>query len=354
MHLLLWLPMLLLPLLLVAGALYQSLGAFRDRRKYLGWGRLVDIGRGRKLYLQETGEEAGEDGPTVVFESGIGGTSQNWLALQQSISSFTRTAAYDRCGLGWSSDCVTERTPSNIARELRLLLREAGIPAPYILVGHSFGGLVVRRYAADYPSDVVGVVLVDAMRPEEWPPMNPKQQALVDRGIRLIGIGGLLARIGVARLVATSLLCRNGRISGAASRASGKGGLHVLDRITCEVGKMPRKIWPVVAAHWSSPGFYRGMGKHLEAVTATVREMQNAAPVEDLPVVLFTPATAPPLTPEALYDIGPLTRQVLARESGHWVHLDEPQLVIDAIRSMVELAAVPSTATVEVAASQMA
>ena len=347
MHFLLWLPM-LLPLLILAGVLYQHLGAFNDRRKYLDWGRLIDIGRGRKLYIQETGT----DGPTVVFESGIGGTSQNWLALQQSISGFAHTVAYDRGGLGWSSDCITERTPSNIARELRLLLREAEIPGPYILVGHSFGGLVVRRYAADYPSDVVGVILVDPMRPEEWPPLNPKQQALVDRGIRLIGIGGILARIGVARLVATSLLCRTGRISGAASRASGKGGLHVLDRITCEVGKMPRMIWPVVAAHWASPNFYRGMGKHLESVPATVREMQNATPIEDLPVVLFTPGTSEPLTPEAIYDIGPLTQQVIARESGHWVHLDEPQLVIDAIRSMTELATVQSPATTAVAASR--
>jgi pimeloyl-ACP methyl ester carboxylesterase len=339
MHLLLWLPM-LLPLLLVAGALYQYFGAIRDRRRYLPWGRMVDIGDGRKLYLHETGDK----GPTVVFESGIGGTSLNWFALQEAVSGFARTVAYDRCGLGWSSACITERTPSNIARELRLMLRGASIEPPYILVGHSFGGLVVRAYAADFPEDVSGVVLVDAMRPQEWPPLNPRQQAHVDRGIRLFGIGGMLARFGVTRLVANSLLCHSGRISGAAGKVAGQGALHLLDRITSEMGKMPRIVWPVVAAHWSNPRFYRGMIAQLKAVPATVLEMQNAVPIAGIPVVLLTPGNAEVLCPESLRRIGPATQQVIAPKSGHWIHLDEPLIVIDAIRRMAAPQQVPATA----------
>lgn len=331
MYLLLWLSMLLL-LLLVAGTLYQYLGARRDRRRYLPRGRMVDIGEGRKLYLHQ----AGDAGPAVIFESGIGSTSQNWFGLQQAVSGFARTVAYDRYGLGWSSDCVTERTPSNIVRELRLMLLAAGIAPPYILVGHSFGGLVVRRYAADFPEDVAGVVLVDAMRPEEWPPLKPEQQALLDRGIRQISLGRILARFGVARLVATSLLRHSNRTSGVVSRVARRIRFPLLDRITTELGKMPRTVWPVVAAHWSNPRFYRDMGAYLRAVPATVREMQHAAPIEGVPVVLFTPITAEALGADALHRIGPTTQQVIAKKSRHWVHLDEPQIVVDAIRRMAE------------------
>ena len=333
---LLWLPM-LLPMLLVAGVVYQWLGALRDRRRFLPRGRLIDIGGGRRLYCCQKGT----DGPTVIFESGIAATSQNWYSVQEAVSGFARAVVYDRGGLGWSSACGSERIPSNIACELRVMLRQAGIEPPYLLVGHSFGGLIVRRYAADYPDEVTGVVLVDAMRSEEWPPVNEERRAHLDRGIRLSAIGAILARFGVARLVATSLLCRSGRISGAASRAGGAGGLHVLDRITCEVGKMPRKVWPVVAAHWSSPYYYRGLVAHLQAVPASVREMHHAAPIDDIPVLLLTPGRSEPLSMEALGRIGLHTRQVIAAKSGHWIHLDEPHLVIDAIRSMVEDSRLP-------------
>lgn len=246
---LLWL-VLLIPALPAVGMLYQWIGALNDRRRFLGLGRLVEVGDGRRIYVSDMGREMAS-GPTVIFESGIAATSQNWLRVQEAVAGYTRAVSYDRDGLGWSSACTSERTPSNIARELRELLQRANIPGPYLLVGHSFGGLVVRRYAALYPDDVVGVVLVDPMRSEEWPPVNESQRAILERGIRMAGYGILVARFGLARLATTSLLCRSGKASRAFSRAAGNGGIHVMQRITCEVGKMPREVWPIVAAHWA-------------------------------------------------------------------------------------------------------
>ncbi len=338
---LLWLGWLLLviPVLPAAGMIYQWVGALNDRRRFLGLGRLVDVGNGRRVYVSDMGPEAGP-GPTVIFESGIAATSQNWLRVQESVAGYARAVSYDRGGLGWSSPCNSERTPSNIARELRTMLQQAGIPGPYVLVGHSFGGLVVQRYAAEYPGEVMGVVLVDPMRVEEWPPVNETQRAMLERGTRMAGFGIPVARFGLARLATTSLLCRSGKVSRAFSRATAKhGGLHVLERITCEVGKMPREVWPIVAAHWSRPQFYRGLVAHLDAVPATVAEMHGAQAVEGMPVVLLTPSTAQPLYGDDLRRIGPGARQVIARRSGHWIHLDEPELVIDMIRGMVEQAA---------------
>lgn len=317
--------------ILAAGFLYQLLGAERDRRRFTSPGRWVEIGRGQKLYVVEKGS----GGPAVLFEAGIAATNLNWHHIQEKVSSFTATASYDRTGLGWSSPCRSQRTPGNISLELHTMLETAGIKAPYILVGHSFGGLVMRRYATMYPDDVAGVVLVDPMRCEEWPPLNPDKQDMIDRGKRLSGYAIPIARFGLARLAVTSLLCRSGKLSGHLAGAGGMGGRHVLKRVTEEVGKMPREVWPVIAAHWSRPGYYAGMQRHVEAVPETVNEMQGAPPILDIPVLVLTPGTSAPLSDQCLKKIGNNVRQVIATESAHWIHLDEPELVVDSIRAMV-------------------
>ena len=321
--------------ILAAGFLYQCLGTRRDRLRYTSPGHWVEIGRGQKLYVVEKGS----GGPAVLFEAGIAATNLNWHHIQEKVSCFTATASYDRSGLGWSSPCRSQRTPGNISTELHTMLEMAGIKPPYILVGHSFGGLVMRRYAAIYPEDVAGVVLVDPMRCEEWPPLKPEKQSMIERVKRLSGYAIPIAHFGLARLAVTSLLCRSGRLSGHLADAGGVGGRHVLKRVTEEVGKMPREVWPVVAAHWSRPGYYAGMQRHVAAVPDTVREMQHADPILDIPVVVLTPGKSTPLSNQCLRKIGNNVRQVIAVESAHWIHLDEPELVIDSIREMVTAAA---------------
>lgn len=329
--------------LIVVGALYQRIGARHDLDRFTSAGRWVDIGRGNRLYLLEKGS----GGPTVLFESGIAATNLNWCHIQETVSRFTHTASYDRGGLGWSSPASTARTPCNIAIELHAMLENAGIKPPYVLVGHSFGGLVVRRYALLYPDDVVGVVLVDPMRCEEWPPIDPAKQSTLDRGVRLTGYAIPIARCGLARLAVTSLLCRSGRLSGFLAGAAGDGGRHVLGRIKDEVGKMPEEVWPMVAAHWSRPSYYAGMCSHVTAVPDTVREMQDADPILGIPVMLLTPAKALPLGERGLSRIGDNVQQVIAPASAHWIHLDEPDLVIDSIRGMV-MAATPEPVSVAI------
>ena len=172
MHAVLWI-VAFAAVVLAAGVLYQWIGGWRDRRRYTASGRWVTIGDGSKLYLFEMG--AGE--PTVLFEAGIGATHLNWRGIQEAIAESARTVAYDRCGLGWSSRCRTARIPGNIAVELHQMLHRAGLKPPFILVGHSFGGLVMRRYALLYPDEVAGVVLIDPMRCDQWPPLDPSKQS---------------------------------------------------------------------------------------------------------------------------------------------------------------------------------
>jgi len=324
--------------LVAAGIIYQCLGARSDRLRYAAQGRWIDIGGRRKLYLLEKGSS----GPTVLFEAGIAATNLNWFHIQEKVSRFASTASYDRSGLGWSSPCRTARTPGNIATELHRLLEEAGIKPPYILVGHSFGGLVMRRFALNYPEEVTSVVLVDPMRCEEWPPMNPGKQSEIDRGKRLSRFAIPIAQVGLARLAVTSLFCRSGRVAEQLAGAAGDGGKHVLARIKNEVGKMPHEVWPVVAAHWSRPGYYAGMRSHVAAVPDTVREMQNAEPILDIPVLVLTPGKSTPLSDEDIARIGNSVQQVIAKGSAHWIHLDQPDLVIDSIREMAMAAAQPA------------
>jgi pimeloyl-ACP methyl ester carboxylesterase len=317
--------------LILAGILYQHIGSLRDRNKYAGLGRWVSLDNGCKLYLFELG--AGE--PTVVFESGFGATHLNWRGIQESVREFATTVAYDRGGLGWSDRCESARTPVNIAAEMREMLHAGGLKPPFILVGHSFGGLVMRRFALLYPDEVAGVLLVDPMRCEEWPPLDPSKQAQLDLGKKMISYAIPITRCGLARLAVKLLFSRARKVSGHLAGAAVPNGKHALDRVTTEVRKMPREGWPIVAAHWSRPTFYAGVRSHLHSIPDTVREMHVAEPIRSIPVTVLTPTNAEPLTENQLDHIGENVQQVIAQQSAHWIHLDEPALVIDCIRAMV-------------------
>lgn len=325
----------------LAGVLYQRIGALRDRRVFTREGRWVDVGDGRRLYALERGA----DGPTVVFESGIAATSLNWSHVQQEVSRFAATVSHDRAGLGWSGACLKAPTPLNVAAELHAMLQAAQIRPPYVLVGHSFGGFVMRRFALMYPKEVARMVLIDPMRCEEWPPINTAKQAVVDRGARLARYAIPIAQLGIARLAVTSLLCGSGRTTRWLEGFGGDGTQHVMGRIRQEIGKVPREIWPALAAHWSRPAFYAGVCAHLESIPDTVREMSIAEPVRGIPMLVLTPDSATPLTDQQLLAIGEQARQVIVPNSAHWVHLDQPEIAIEAIHSAVEAARINQTNT---------
>jgi pimeloyl-ACP methyl ester carboxylesterase len=317
--------------LILAGVLYQYAGGRHDRAVYSREGRFVSIGRGAKLYLFELG--SGE--PTVVMESGIGATHLNWRYVQEAVAEFAGAVSYDRCGLGWSSACRIARTPTKIAGELDQMLETAGYKPPYILVGHSFGGLVMRRYTLLYPEKVASVLLIDPMRCEEWPPLDPKKQPELDTGKKMIRYAIPVTRCGLARLAVRLLFRHAGKLPGHLAGTAVPNGKRAVDRLTTEVRKMPRTVWPIVAAHWSRPGFYRGLRSHLESIPDTVREMHMAEPIRAIPVTVLTPVSAAPLNENQLEHIGDNVRQVFALNSEHWIHLDEPELVIDTIRGMI-------------------
>lgn len=317
------------------GVLYQKLGEQADRSRYSKTGTLVHAGSS-SLYMQDAAprsEDATWSG-TVVFESGIGATCQNWAGIQSVLAGSTRTLSYDRAGLGWSEESASPPTPVRLAYQLLALLTAAEVPGPYLLVAHSFGGLVARHFAAAYPDAVAGLVLVDPMRAEDWPPLNPERDAFVARGIRLARVGRSAARFGLMRLFMHSTLLGSGWFARLICRLGGEPAQTLMERMLCEVGKMPRDVWPNVVANWSRPEFFRTLEAYLVALPEAVQEASSLEPLR-VPVTVLTPASATPLTGAQLRALSSRAGQIIAPRSAHWVHLDEPELVLGAIQQIM-------------------
>jgi pimeloyl-ACP methyl ester carboxylesterase len=177
------------------GAIYQILATRADQRTYLPPGEFVDVD-GRRMHLLVMGNESGK--PTILLEAGIGSSSSNWAWVQSELAASTRVVASDRAGLGWSDPAPEPQDAQESARDLHAALEKAGIPGPYVVAGHSYGGLVVRAFADLYPQEVVGMVLVDASHPDQWAHIP------ASRGGRTVSMGnrvtGFLTRLGIVRL----------------------------------------------------------------------------------------------------------------------------------------------------------
>ena len=147
---------------LVTGIVYEQIGRRRDRARFPQIGRSVDIG-GRTLNIFCSGAGA----PPVIFESGGPGPGLEWESFQPEAAKFTEACWYDRAGEGWSDLGPFPRTSVAICNDLHALLKRAGVPAPYVFAGASFGGLNSRVYGGLYPNEVAGMILIDSAHEDE-------------------------------------------------------------------------------------------------------------------------------------------------------------------------------------------
>src|SRR5215212_9078033 len=193
---LLWLVVVLL-VLAFAGAIYQAIATALAERAYPAPGEMIDVG-GYSLHINCVGQGS----PTVVLDAGWGDFSAPWVRVQQDVSSATRVCAYDRAGMGWSEMSPEPRDAEQITSELHTLLKGAGIDGPYVLVGHSLGGISMQTYAHRYPEEVAGVVLVDSSFDTHQFGQRPEaqdQRSAVVPPLERFGLS-LPARLGIVRL----------------------------------------------------------------------------------------------------------------------------------------------------------
>lgn len=298
-------------------------------------GRLVDLGTHR-LHLRCEGDGA----PAVVFDAALGASSLSWSLVQPSIARVTMACTYDRAGFGWSDAGPMPRTAGRIAAELHQLLRAAPVPPPYTLVGHSFGGLVMRQLASRHPDEVAGLVLIEPAIPEEWVTPGDEQRALIARGERLCTYGAAAAKHGVAHAVAA--LVGLGALGPARAlvRLISRGGLRREDEgILAPIWKLPPEARGVLRHAWTQPKFFEALGSQISTICESAVEMMHAAhDYGDLPLAVISAATSKPRRLEADAQLARMStrgRHVLAQNSGHWVPLDNPRAVIDAIAAVV-------------------
>ena len=268
-------------------------------------GRLVDVGSHR-LHIHCTGVES----PSVVFESGLGGTYLDWTRVQPEVSRFARACAYDRAGYGWSEPGPEPRDARRIARELDTLLARARIPPPYVLVGHSFGGLAIRMFASrNERRAVAGLVLVDAAHEDQF-------QRLESAGVR----------VPMAPTGRRFIIANHGLVPSA----------------------MPESLKPVARRLALARKAIRTLYAEMGSLRRSAGQLGSIGRTIDVPVVVLSRSPRPDageerdrvdetwldLQRDLARTIGSSSLQVVPG-SGHYIHLDRPDRIVDAIRTVV-------------------
>lgn len=314
--------------LLLFGALYQYIVTKLDQRKYQPIGKLIDIG-GYKLHMIDSSSSNNYDiaKPAIVLDSGIGSTAFDWLLVYPEIAKFARVITYDRAGYGWSDASPLPRTSENIVAELHAMLHNADVQGPYILVGHSFGGMNVRLFAATYPDEVVGIVLVDAVH-----------ESVMDR-LSQIFIGFkhwiyrrlIMSYVGIPRII---LDC--------------KSYFYPVENNNRTVDRL----------HKITIRYYRTLFNQLNLISSSCEQMKSvrhllpnipATVITEGKTVITTHSPCGTFTQDEVIKINvtwlelqadlvtsfPQAKQIIAEQSGHNIPYEQPQVIVDAVREMM-------------------
>jgi len=295
----------------ITGALYQTVYAARDRAANPMPGQLVDIG-GYRLHIYC----AGQGSPTVIFDAGLGDSYMSWRKVQPQIARLTKVCSYDRAGLGYSDSSPRARTSKTIAEELHMLLRSAAIPAPYVLVGHFMGGFDVRLYANAYRGDVAGMVLVDSSHPEQQKRLPAAVNDLDAGWVREQEFFELAMPFGIARVL--------GFCGEDAEVRAAECNFHSVRESVKELKSVSES-----AAQAATAG-------SLGDIPLAVLSSDPDRPQLDLPEDLVKPTNeAWQQMQNELAQLSSRSTHTVVKNSGHYIQLDQPGAVIEAIKKVV-------------------
>jgi pimeloyl-ACP methyl ester carboxylesterase len=333
---LLWIVAIAILTILSAQVMLQLICTQIDRNKFAAPGMLVKIA-GAEMHVSRLGN--GE--PPVILEAGIAASSINWRPLQAELGTLTAAYSYDRAGFGWSRAEKRACTLARITEDLHAMLQAMQVPAPYILVGHSFAGYITRAYADRFPDEVAGLVLLDPLTPEEWSAPTSAQRWSLRGGVWFSRAGGVLASLGVVRFCLWLLQRGNSRAPRSALALFGPKATETVGRILRELLKLPPETVRVIRARWSTPAFFWTMATYIKSLPKCAAELRSVLFPPHILVTVISGGHQPQVRLDEHAAIAAHSvrgRHIIAEKSRHWIHLDQPQLVIDAVREMLSLA----------------
>ena len=276
----------------------------------------------------------------VILESGIAASSLSWALVQPEIARFTRVCSYDRAGLGWSPNSASPRSVPQVVSELAALLSAAALPSPYILVGHSYGALLVRAFSSTFPDAVAGLVLLDPVALRGWADCNDHERRRLHLGVRLSRRGAMLARFGVVRFALSMLTKAGTRFPKLIARTAAGPASQTLDRLVGQVRHLPPQVWPAIRSHWSRPNSFTAMAAYLESLPTSA---QCALPMyvpDQIPVIILSASTAKLAElqeRDEWVERNTKGRHIRLQNCGHWVQVEQPEAVIAAVSEIVTL-----------------
>ena len=271
-------------------------------------GKLIEV-NGRNMHINCVGNKS----PTIILDSGTGGFSLEWKDIQNSLSQYVRVCAYDRAGYGWSDMGPLPRTTKRIAHELHTLLQNAGIHGPYIIVGHSFGGFTAQYFARYFNDEIAGLVLVDSSHEEQVYRLPENGKDVVRRSLHQD---------------------RSGMVT--------KAVLHE------HYPKNEAAVAQQLMTRWSAMLTWREEMANYALSSRELRDIHRG-PILEIPIVVLTRGKRVwPDTPygdameaawaelqDELSCLSDHSTHIIAENSGHSIHLDEPELVVDAIHDVL-------------------
>src|SRR5579859_315018 len=320
--------LLALVVLLAASAfIYENISETRDTQQNPMPGRLLKVS-GSTMHINCTGQvsmgqgSAGDGTPAVILESGLGDSYISWRKVQPEIAKFARVCSYDRAGLGFSDSSSEPRTSKVIAEQLHALLQAAQVPPPYILVGHSMGGYDVRLYASLYRSEVAGMVLVDASHPDQENRFPPELKGMEGSWQREAEFLEYTTPFGIPRLLG---FCDDQPLARAADC-----NFH-----TAREGVAELKAFSTSATQTAATGA-------LGDLPLAVLSHDPDKPSSEFPPDLNQSVNqAWDKMQDELSHLSTRGTRAIAKNSSHYIQSDRPDLVINAVRHVVEQARQP-------------